>query len=53
MSEMVLRYLYEFFFYNLRMLPILTNINNIFKLVILVLVMRSLTDYVYFVGIVS
>ena len=40
-------------FYNLRMLPIQTNTNNIFKLVNLVLVMMPLTDHVYFVGIVS
>ena len=39
-------------FYNLRMLPIYTNTNTIFKLVNLVLVMRPLTDHVYFVGIV-
>ena len=34
-------------FHNLRVLPIQTNTNPIFKLVNLVLVMRPLTDHMY------
>ena len=54
MSEMVLRYLYEKQFFITCVCYLYKLIPTIFfKLVSMVLVMRPLTDHVYFVGIVS